>query len=953
MELGEGEAQICRLCGQYESIYIDVFSEEGTKRFLGLKIHSKINILIKENDGLPHVVCLRCIGTLEFLCDFYNCCQLTQKELSLSEKSNKCLSERTSDNNECENDTESNKENASPLKNETKRRTNAWSPGKKVPANNAQFNVPTILQEITLENRQPSKLDDSIIPERKLKDGETNNTIRKRGRPSLGKNTSKKKAIVRASGSKSLDGFVITLEKGGVNDRLSLPQPKPRKRGRKSKLQKLEEASLLLNMKRESQKNVVEVERDENQRKRQCLRAICTNGKSNETVTNDDKVIFSKSQNRLLTENKMTMIPLGKIYKKSYEKSALIDDIAENISKDESSNSGREECFPKKSKPTSVIVKQEKVDTEMICRESIEETEKEKKKIKSNQLDVTLNEVLVDGQENLSMIDQHQESEQESSAQSSPRLVVDITNSDVSACSTPEHPKSERPSPLEETRATVIKSSRKDPVPAVVKPDVANDSIKNDSEYDFRSRDSQDLSRDSSFDGNKSKDRTFAKISELISEEQKEEIETYYIIDMSSVNSAEVDKNLTVIDKKNIRCNICGSLYPRMDKCQVHIWGHLQMKPYQCKACDFATVTVSNVRCHIRKSHLKIKPFACTLCEKKYVTAVLLEEHMNTHTGARPFKCKICDFASASRQMLSYHNNTHKPFKDIICKICGKEFNSRGKLRAHMIVHNKDKVVMCKLCSAYLSNAEALETHHKNLHMQDYVCNLCGKRMKSRKALHNHQNVHSAAKYKCTLCSNVYKSSQILKEHLLKHEGIRKYKCNVCGKTFGQKSHLAAHMAVHSGIRFYCPGCDKPFNRHDNMKIHTKRCKSFLESPELTNLLIKKERSSSTSKVINEDTASKNSLNFEAFNEKQTDNERSMTKTVDDREETAMKLGLNISCIESPDKQCTRDNIYQKVGELIGSAELNVIQIVETSDKFISKNDNVTVLETVLGPEVF
>lgn len=93
------------------------------------------------------------------------------------------------------------------------------------------------------------------------------------------------------------------------------------------------------------------------------------------------------------------------------------------------------------------------------------------------------------------------------------------------------------------------------------------------------------------------------------------------------------------------------------------------MKPYQCKACDFATVTVSNVRCHIRKSHLKIKPFVCHLCEKRYVNAILLEEHINTHTGARPYKCKLCDFASSSRQILSYHNATHKPLKVLSIKL--------------------------------------------------------------------------------------------------------------------------------------------------------------------------------------------------------------------------------------------------------------------------------------------
>lgn len=46
MEIQEEEPQVCRLCGQCENIYIEVFGEEGTKRFLGLKIQSRINILV-------------------------------------------------------------------------------------------------------------------------------------------------------------------------------------------------------------------------------------------------------------------------------------------------------------------------------------------------------------------------------------------------------------------------------------------------------------------------------------------------------------------------------------------------------------------------------------------------------------------------------------------------------------------------------------------------------------------------------------------------------------------------------------------------------------------------------------------------------------------------------------------------------------------------------------------
>lgn len=63
----------------------------------------------------------------------------------------------------------------------------------------------------------------------------------------------------------------------------------------------------------------------------------------------------------------------------------------------------------------------------------------------------------------------------------------------------------------------------------------------------------------------------FGRISELISDEQKIEIEKYYKVDMSVVDSCLVEQNLTITDKRTIQCNICGLMYPRLDKCQVLI----------------------------------------------------------------------------------------------------------------------------------------------------------------------------------------------------------------------------------------------------------------------------------------------------------------------------------------------------------------------------------------------
>ncbi|XP_011883180.1 PREDICTED: zinc finger protein 182-like [Vollenhovia emeryi] len=81
MEVEEGDAKMCRLCGQYERIYIDVFGEEGIKRYLGLKIHRKINIVIDEKDPLPKAICVQCLGKLEFVCDFQEECLRTQETL--------------------------------------------------------------------------------------------------------------------------------------------------------------------------------------------------------------------------------------------------------------------------------------------------------------------------------------------------------------------------------------------------------------------------------------------------------------------------------------------------------------------------------------------------------------------------------------------------------------------------------------------------------------------------------------------------------------------------------------------------------------------------------------------------------------------------------------------------------------------------------------------------------
>lgn len=96
------------------------------------------------------------------------------------------------------------------------------------------------------------------------------------------------------------------------------------------------------------------------------------------------------------------------------------------------------------------------------------------------------------------------------------------------------------------------------------------DKIKNNCEKDIIAPGtSRRLESKNNFKEQYRRNGKFGRISELISDEQKVEIEKYYKVDMSVVDFCLVEQNLTITDKRTIQCNICGLMYPRLDKCQV------------------------------------------------------------------------------------------------------------------------------------------------------------------------------------------------------------------------------------------------------------------------------------------------------------------------------------------------------------------------------------------------
>lgn len=437
----------------------------------------------------------------------------------------------------------------------------------------------------SLVPKKQSTLDHIIVHEKNSKDEERGSSGLKCRRSLIPEEADVPKAtVIRNAKSESMSNSINSIFKSINDGDMKSELPVRRKRGRKSKLEKIKEAGSSLSIKRKMRSNLDDNETNDNRYKRQCLRAIFTNNKSK---TPNSAVISSKAEVEQVVVDTMLSDSHGKSNKD--KKNNIVCNNGPIFDSSVEAKTNEEDFLKKKEdnsvtcKAISVIVKQEKVETEDA---PLQRTGK------SNQLVWIPNEMLIQEPELRSRkVQQHAESspvvpplrnetKRTESSESNSIVQSDVPeDSDVSTSTDREDlgPKTF----AKQNRVTVIKSSQtkeisieekigEDSEQLNVTADEMDDSARDDLKYYAAEvPSSRRRRRNSSFVESKSRDRSFGKVSELISDEQKQVIETYYTVDMSIVNSKEVQENLTVIDKKNIRCNICGTLYLRMDKCQV------------------------------------------------------------------------------------------------------------------------------------------------------------------------------------------------------------------------------------------------------------------------------------------------------------------------------------------------------------------------------------------------
>lgn len=499
------------------------------------------------------------------------------------------------------NDTESDKENDVPFVNETKWKAKVLSPDNLKKSKNylsenntlsrtenKEENNDHIDNNISIDNvhlitqtqlnniisKNQSIIKNVISHENTSKNDQHSANNLKENMYNLKENILEKNINCITRSTNNLNTSQINETKVNIN----LDQPIRRKRGRKSKLEKIREVNLTTNYKKKIQNHLSDKKRDNvnNEYKRYCLRAICTTTKSDSV--NNNATITSKPQ---VKQTEVEQVPINRSMNTNYTKGNKTDTMINKLTIIESddknsirSNNLKDtEKNSENNKAISIIVKQEKGEAEISPRQLSQLVLNDKllnqnQKSKVNQEKTNLICVLMEKTENIENIETNLITEQNITKY--PDIKISDYNNQQSKIFT------------EQNRMTITKSSQsknmtnlkimqEDSTKLNNTIDVTDENTKTELECNLNEHSLPQQLSQNSFNKNQNKNRSFGKISELISDEQKRTIESYYTVDMSIVNSEEVQKNITIINKKNIRCNICGTFYLRMDKCQASL----------------------------------------------------------------------------------------------------------------------------------------------------------------------------------------------------------------------------------------------------------------------------------------------------------------------------------------------------------------------------------------------
>ena len=140
----------------------------------------------------------------------------------------------------------------------------------------------------------------------------------------------------------------------------------------------------------------------------------------------------------------------------------------------------------------------------------------------------------------------------------------------------------------------------------------------------------------------------------------------------------EVALNVTKLDCKTLKCNICGYISLDSQSVYAHVKGkHLKQFKFKCEICDKEFLYKSYLDKHVRMVHNREKRFKCDECGFEFYDQGAMKRHLECHKNKdqMDFKCRIvsCDFVCDNKGALKRHHQQcmakHEAIKDIEAKL--------------------------------------------------------------------------------------------------------------------------------------------------------------------------------------------------------------------------------------------------------------------------------------------
>ena len=131
-------------------------------------------------------------------------------------------------------------------------------------------------------------------------------------------------------------------------------------------------------------------------------------------------------------------------------------------------------------------------------------------------------------------------------------------------------------------------------------------------------------------------------------------------------------------------------------------------KKYKCSECNSRFTTFTYLQCHTMVVHRGVSPFRCQFCSRAFTTALILENHVRTHTGDRPFVCSICGKGFAQKGTLIKHGKTH-------VKMTGIQLTTSFWVAVELTKHSDTKIQWINMEYNYAAGCASV--HYEATHI--------------------------------------------------------------------------------------------------------------------------------------------------------------------------------------------------------------------------------------------